>query len=92
MDLPERMLAEMYPWIFGKHCPIPQLTSILDRYERDGHLAPIDYYNQLVIVNRSAREVLLHANMLCIDADVPLIPDPPSSRLAVSLEKNNGQG
>jgi len=45
------MLADLMPWIFDDaRCPIPALVKILDRVDSDGVLAPMDYFNQMIIL------------------------------------------
>ena len=66
------ILAKQWPWVFGDSCPLPALSKILDTYDRDGILAPMDYFNMMVVLHRFMPEVIPVFVML--GADVPQEP------------------
>lgn len=51
-------LKEQWPWIWGDSCPLPALSKILDAYDQDGTLSPMDYYNQMTILYSFTPEVM----------------------------------
>jgi len=52
LDYTPELAAELMPYLFGDECPLPALVKILDSYERTGELAPIDFFNMMVILNQ----------------------------------------
>lgn len=70
------VLANQWPWIFGDRCPLPAISKILNTYDKDGTLSPVDYYNMMVVLHRFMPEVTLVFTML--GTTVP--PEP--SRMA----------
>jgi len=57
-------LAEIYPWVFGEKCPLPQLQNVLDRYDSTGELSPQDYYNLMTILDKFMYEIKAAAALL----------------------------
>ena len=66
------VLKQQWPWIWGEQCPLPALSKILDAYDKDGTLAPADYFNMMTILHRFIPEVTPVFTML--GAEVP--PEP----------------
>ena len=48
----ESLAAKIMPWVFGDRCILPALATILDRYDKDTTLAPMDYYNMMYILDK----------------------------------------
>jgi len=62
--IPDRLLEDMSPWLYGKKCPLEALTKILDRYNETGDLAPSDYFNMMIILSKFCPEVAVAAAMV----------------------------
>ena len=75
LSLSKELAAEMWPWVFGDKCPLPVLVKILDNIDDGGTLAPMDYYNQMFILDRFMPEVKVATNMRLIQAHIPPIPE-----------------
>lgn len=58
LDLPEPFKAEAWPWVFGDKCPLPQLSTVLDRVDNGADLNPFEYHNFMVILYRFSPELL----------------------------------
>lgn len=52
LQITATMIADMMPWLFGDRCVLPALDKILRGYDKTGELAPLDYYNQMFILDR----------------------------------------
>ncbi len=70
--LSKKLAAEMWPWVFGKKCPLPVLMKMVDR----GQIAPGDYYNMMTILDKFMSEVKLFA---LVQRGAPTIPEGPPS-------------
>ena len=78
LQITESMMADLMPWVFGDRCVLPALDKILGVYDRTGELAPMDYYNQMFILDRFLGA--LKAFHLLFDRELPAeqqIPDGP---------------
>ena len=78
LSLSAEFAAEMWPWVFGDKCPLPVLVKILDSIDDGGTLVPLDYYNQMFILDRFMPEVKMATNMRLIQAHISPIPDGPA--------------
>jgi len=58
------ILAKQWPWLWGETCPLPAISKILDAYDKDGTLAPGDYFNMMTVLYRFIPEVLPVFEML----------------------------
>ena len=67
------LAASLWPWVWGDKCPLPILAKILDGAETSGTLAPMDYYNMTIVLTRFMPEVLVAANLLRLQLDLPEI-------------------
>jgi len=61
LHLSKKFAGELWPWVFGEKCPLPILAKIIDDAESSGELAPMDYYNMMIILDRFMPEVKLAA-------------------------------
>lgn len=59
----ESFMAEMWPWVFGDKCPLTTIVRVLDDTTRTGTLAPMDYYNLMIILDRFMPEVRAVASL-----------------------------
>ena len=67
------ILGQQWPWIWGDSCPLPAISKILDAYDKDGTLAPMDYYNMMIVLHRFIPEVIPVFKML--GARIPPRPE-----------------
>lgn len=78
LQVTESLAAETWPWVFGDKCPLPALMQILDAVNRTQSLAPMDYYNQMIILDRFMPEVKAAAGWFEVNRTAEQhIPDGP---------------
>jgi hypothetical protein len=70
-DLPDQMLGEMFPWVFGPKQAIKAITTILERPD----IPVVDVYNQVVILHKFTPEVLAYLEIILQNSDIE-IPRP----------------
>ncbi len=87
-DLSEESKAEMWPWIFGDKCPLPQLVKVVDRTEKGKSLDPHDYYNFMVILYRFTPEIIAAMNIMNIDNPMP-DEQPPTGVLVSGWDEED---
>jgi len=78
LGLSTEFAAEMWPWVFGDKCPLPALVKILDSVDGGETLAPLDYYNQMFILDRFIPEVKAVTNIRLEQARISPIPEGPA--------------
>lgn len=65
--LSEDTASRMWPLIWGEKSIIPILAKVLDKYETSGELAPLDFYNIMVIATRLEPMLGIMAGMVMPD-------------------------
>lgn len=51
--IPDEIAAGLMPWLYGDRCVLRALTQILDGVDAGQPLAPGDFYNMMVIADRT---------------------------------------
>lgn len=82
--------ANMFPWIFGKKCPLEALSKTLDAVEQTGALEPMVYYNYMVILDRFLPEIRLFADTFY--SGMGKLPKGPPSISFLAIGWDNGSG
>jgi hypothetical protein len=86
LHLSEKLAGEMFPWVFGEKCPLPVLSKILDDVDSGGDLAPGDYYNMMVILDRFMPEVRLSV-VVARGTDSTLPQGPPDVSIMMGWDE-----
>lgn len=77
MGVSEELAGQVWPWVFGEKCPLPTLAKVLGNAEASGKLAPMDYYNMMIVLTRFMPEVLAGVNIMRLQLDLPEITEAP---------------
>jgi hypothetical protein len=67
--LPNAYLAQVVPWAFGDRCPLPALDRFIKEAEDGKGLAPGDYHNMMIILDRFLPQ--LRGMAAILDLDLP---------------------
>ncbi len=71
----DECLAALFPWMFGKKCPLEVMSKVLDRVDSDGTLEPGNYFSFASVFARFLPAVYASAQYRAFVDDVPeLLP------------------
>jgi hypothetical protein len=57
------LLPSLHPWLFGDQNIIPAFERVLQVIDQGGELAPLDFYNLVIVATRQAPEIIARAQI-----------------------------